>query len=148
MKVNNAPYLKEVATDVVRMARSEHPMLEGRYQTLVEEGFKTPSYTAMLLKGAEFDQYNKLTQELEIDKITVGEYTKTIGKIRNKLASFNSTEHGRALNGAIMETFPKTGLKRVAIISGLSQAFNERNACAVGKRTKKMLYKFLKVVNR
>ena len=29
----------------------------GGFGYSVEEGFKTPSYTAMLLKGAEFDQY-------------------------------------------------------------------------------------------
>ncbi len=148
MKVENASYLREVAIDVARMARSEHPMLEGRYQNLVEQGIKTPSYTAMLLRGAEFDQYNKLTEEFQAEKISFREYSKKLSTIRNTLANFNKTEHGQALNGAIMETYPKTGLKRLAIISGLSQSLDERQACAVGKRIKKNLYRFLKFVNR
>ena len=148
MKVENANYLREVAIDVARMARSEHPMLECRYQNLVEQGIKTPCYTAMLVRGAEFDQYNKLTDEFQAEKIGFREYSRKLSTIRNTLANFNKTEHGQALNSAVMETYPKTGLKRLAIISGLSQALDERQACSVGKRIKKNLYRFLKFVNR
>lgn len=146
--VKNPEQIKQLATDVVRMANAEHPMLEETYGKLVDAGINTPSYTQMTLKKAEYDSYIKAAQDLGNLEINSDEYLNKIKRTRNSLSKLERSPKGNSLFGSLKTTYPKTVLKRVAILGGLSEGHKELKPCSANKFIKKFTLRFLKFVNR
>lgn len=148
LKVNNAQHINQLSQDVVRMSNASHPMLEETYDRFVKVGVDTPSYTQMTLKKAEYDSYIKAAKDLANEEIGVNDYINRIKRTRTTLAKLDTSETGKKLYSAMKEVYPKTALKRIAVLSGLSEGHAKFEHCSTGKTIKKNVYRFLKLINR
>ena len=146
--IKNPSQIKQLATDVVRMANAEHPMLNETYDKLVDIGIDTPSYTQMTLKKAEYDSYIKAAKDLSELEISSENYINRINRTRKSLSKMERSSKGNSLFGSIKTVYPKTALKRIAILGGLSEGHKELIPCSANKFIKKFTLRFLKLVNR
>ena len=146
--VRNPQEIRQLATDIVRMANAEHPMLKETYERFVDAGIENPSYAQMTLKKAEYDSYIRAAGDLQAEEIGVHDYMDRIKRTRNSLSNLERTDKGRSLFGAIRKMYPKTAIKRVSILGGLSEGHNALQPCRANKVVKKFTYRVLRLLNR
>lgn len=164
IKVENASKIRELAKDVVRMSNVDHPMLNSTYENLVNTGIKDPYYTQMAIKTAEYDSYIKASKDFACNEISGEEYINRFKNTRKKLSMLDKSTNGKKLYDSMKEKYLiyandptkqdlyKKGkdymLKRIAILSGMSEGSEKLVPCKVNKGVKKWVYRFFKLVNR
>ena len=169
VKVENASKLKELATDVVRMANCDHPMLVDTYERFVEEGVKHPSYAQMTLKHAEYDAYYRSAEEFVAGNITREEHLGRFKNTRGALSMLDKSFLGMRLYSAwadqsiesvtvdptdtkaykkALKNAKKYMQKKISVLAGLAETSTQLTPCSVNKGIKKFTYRFLRLVNK
>ena len=174
-KVENGSTIKRLARDVVRMANADHPMLKDTYTKFVEAGENAPSYALLSLKHAEYDAYAQAAKDYNSDLITREEYLTKFSNTRSKLSELERSETGLKLSRSLknlwiknnpfdmnntqdkdyikayIETAKKAkkyALKKIAILTALTETSNTLMPCHANKRLKKITYRVLRLINR
>lgn len=174
-KVENGSEIKRLASDVVRMANANHPMLKDTYTKFVEAGENAPSYALLSLKHAEHDAYAQATKDYNTDLITREEYLTKFSNTRSKLSELERSETGLKLSRSLKNLWIKNNpfdmnktqdidyikayietakrakkyaLKKIAVLTALTETSNSLVPCHVNKRLKKITYRVLRLINR
>ena len=135
--IQNANEIRNLAKDVVRMARNEHPMLERTYENFVNASKDSPSFGLVALRKAEFDSYYQFIKE----SIPRNELKSIISTTREKLKVLENGEIGMKLHTSMQNLHKKTSIKRAAIVAALTEGNKTHNPTSKGKFLKRFFYK-------
>ena len=174
-KVENGAEIKRLATDIVRMANADHPMLGDTFAKFVDAGENSPSYALLSLKHAEYDSYEQATKDYKEEFITQSEYLNKLSNTRKNLSKLEKSGTGLRLthslktlwlknnpfdetksqNANYIEAYIKTAknakkyaLKKLAILTVLTEGSRRLIPCKTGKKLKKITYIALKLINK
>lgn len=134
----------ELASFLKRYVGKEEYTLENCYEDFMLTGANYASYTQVALRDAEFDYYTQMLNSGRPKSDIVDVYK----NLQVDLNSLSKTPEGLNLFSRIKEQHKSTGLKRMAIATGLSEGSNNIFPCSTNKKIKKAMYKLYKAVNK